>query len=444
MDVKNINFKDRKYIFPAILYPLVLFVGYFLIDTINTEVSDEDPRLKTTDYLNSDLPTANIDSVLGGKLDNAEKSYGRISDLSGVENVENDRDSVNKKEEYNSQYSEREAEMVRRQKERQRLQKEEQRQLQDMQKRVREGNNRSRRGSTNDDFVAPLSESEIAYVDRMKRQREMEDIADDLNNYPFGSPSRRERYGNEGTLGGRDKEYDDFSNEGHHNNPLASSGSSGSNGSSVSPGMSDNSYSTDEQQSKDEPERVVKKVKTSSDYFNTISSSSEESKLIKAIIDEDIKAQEGSRVRLRLLDDVEIGDLTIKKGTYLYALMSGFSRQRVKGSIQSIFSNEEIIRVSLSIYDTDGQEGLYVPHSSFKETSKEILGSATQGGTNIIDHTNTSTGIKGWANQAVQNASQSVMNTVGKIVRRNRVKLKYGTLVYLIDGSQQEKKQRNK
>lgn len=97
MDVKKINFKDRKYVFPAILYPLILFVGYFIIDTVNTDVSDNDPRLKTTDYLNSDLPAANTDSVLGGKLDNAEREYGQINDLSGVENIENDRDSINKK-----------------------------------------------------------------------------------------------------------------------------------------------------------------------------------------------------------------------------------------------------------------------------------------------------------------------------------------------------------
>ena len=36
-------------------------------------------------------------------------------------------------------------------------------------------------------------------------------------------------------------------------------------------------------------------------------------------IDEDIKAVEGSRVRLRLLDDVEIDGKVVTKGSYLYA-----------------------------------------------------------------------------------------------------------------------------
>lgn len=48
----------------------------------------------------------------------------------------------------------------------------------------------------------------------------------------------------------------------------------------------------------DKASEVVKKVKTTSDYFNTLARSGEEPKLIKAIIDEDIKAVDGSRVRL--------------------------------------------------------------------------------------------------------------------------------------------------
>lgn len=438
MDVKKINFKDRKYVFPAILYPLILFVGYFIIDAVHTDVSDNDPRLATTDYLNSDLPAANTDSVLGGKLDNAEREYGQINDLSGVENVENDRDSVNKKEDYSSQYSDREAEMVRRQQEQQQAQREEQRKIQEMQDRVRRGRSHSRGSSSGDNFVAPVSDSEIARLDHRRRQREMENMNDDLNGVAFGSPSRRGRYGNEDSYGGDDEYGLPIASSHNGGNNL----SYGNNGSSVSSGTDNNAREAGERP-EGAPEKVVKKVKTPSDYFNTISSSStEESKLIKAIIDEDVKAQEGSRVRLRLLDDVEIGDMTVKKGTYLYAQMSGFGHQRVKGTVQSIFSKEEIIRVSLSIYDTDGQEGLYVPLSSFKETGKEILGSATQGGTNIVDNTASSTGVKGWASLAVQNASQQVMNAVGKVIRRNRVKLKYGTLVYLIDGSQQEKRQR--
>ena len=118
---------------------------------------------------------------------------------------------------------------------------------------------------------------------------------------------------------------------------------------------------------------VVKKVKTTSDYFNTLAENEKEPHLIKAIIDENIKAVDGSRVRLRLLDDVEINETIVKKGSYIYAIMSGFGSQRVKGNINSLMVGDELVKVSLSVYDTDGLEGLYVPSSSFREPVRMLL-----------------------------------------------------------------------
>ena len=113
--MKKINFKQPKYMIPAIIYLPLLFVGYMVIDMFNLDIAERsDPNLKTTDYLSDELPQAYTDSVLGSKMQNTERSYGRISDLSAVSNVENDRDSVNKKEEYDSKYSEQEAIKVRR------------------------------------------------------------------------------------------------------------------------------------------------------------------------------------------------------------------------------------------------------------------------------------------------------------------------------------------
>jgi hypothetical protein len=195
---------------------------------------------------------------------------------------------------------------------------------------------------------------------------------------------------------------------------------------------------------KETPIKAVKKVRQNSDYFNTISSNKDQSKLITAIIDENIKAVDGSRVRLRLLDDIEIGDIIVKKGTYLYASMSGFGSQRVKGTVQSIFFHDDIIPVSLSIFDTDGLEGLYVPQSQFRQTAKDVASSAMEGGNDITESDGSTTGVKGWASQAVRNASTKVMNAFGKVFKRNVVRLKYGTKVYLIDSSQRENNNNSK
>jgi len=189
---------------------------------------------------------------------------------------------------------------------------------------------------------------------------------------------------------------------------------------------------------KDDAAEVVKKVKVTSDYFNTLTQNEHEPKLIKAIIDEDVKATDGSRVRLRLLDDIEIGETMVKKGSYLYATMSGFGSQRVKGSINSILVDDELIKVSLSLYDTDGLEGLYVPGSQFRETTKDVASGAMQSNMNI-DQSGANNSFSQWGMQAVTNAYQKTSNAISKAIKKNKVKLKYGTFVYLVNGKEKRK-----
>lgn len=428
--MKKINFKEPKYMIPAIIYLPLLFVGYMVIDMFNLDTSGGgNKKLKTTEYLSSELPEAYTDSILGDKMTNTEKEFGRITDLSGVQNVENDKDSVNKKQDYDSKYNEDEARKVREQ------QAEEKRKLQEMQDRVRQ----SKSDRNGDDFVASVSDSDIERAQRRRRQKNWEEMNRNLSGT-----------GGSYTADGESTPYSPSSMG--SNSPLAGgiSGTSdnyspgGTNGGTSYPYQGSNGNNPSRSGDEDEPEKVVKKTKEMSDYFNTVGTDNNKDKLITAIIDENVKAVDGSRVRLRLLDDIEIGGETVKKGTYLYATMSGFGKQRVNGKVESIFYDEEIIKVSLSIYDTDGIEGLYVPQSSFRETTQDVASSAMQGG-NILDNTTTSgTGIASWASQAAQNASQKVMQAIGKAIKKNKVRLKYGTKVYLVDGSQKDKSNRNK
>ena len=96
-------------------------------------------------------------------------------------------------------------------------------------------------------------------------------------------------------------------------------------------------------------------------------------------------------------------------------------------------SLDELVKVSLSIYDTDGLEGLYVPISQFRETSKDVASSAMSGSMNM----NTSgygNSLAQWGMQAVNNAYQKTSNAISKAIKKNKVKLKYGTFVYLVNG----------
>lgn len=430
MDVKKINFRQPKYMLPAILYPVLLGAGYPMMRFFDLDTGETtDPRLKTTEYLSSDLPEAHTDSLLADKMDASQDMYGNISDLSGVNSVENDNDSIQKKEEYDSKYSESEAAAV----ERQQQQYKEQLELRKMQNQVRE--NRSSGGSS--DFVPPMSSSEIERVQRERRQRNWEKMNRDLGGdySSTGSTSQGGSGSSNPSYGDGTPSFDSSGQGSYNGSPAGSSYGGGGSSAGGYNGVPGGSRKGDQE----EASAVTKKTRETSSYFNTVGVKNSRSKLIMAIIDENIKAVDGSRVRLRLLEDIEIEGETVPKGTYIYVTMSGFGQQRVKGSIESIFFDEEIMKVNLSLYDTDGLEGLYVPQSSFRENKQEILSSAMSGGNNLFDQTTSTSGIKGWASQAVTNASQRVMQALGKAAKKNSVKLKYGTRVYLMDTSKSDK-----
>ena len=112
MDIKKINWKQPKYLLPAIIYFPLLFVGYFVIDLFHTEKAEiPDESLHTTEYLNPKLPEAQMrGDGIGNKYESMLKSYGRIDDYSAMENIERNEDDT--KEAYDSKYSDEELQQL--------------------------------------------------------------------------------------------------------------------------------------------------------------------------------------------------------------------------------------------------------------------------------------------------------------------------------------------
>ena len=114
--MKKINFKQSKYILPIGVYLLALFIGYQVIRLFTIEVEDKgDASLVTTDYLNGELPSANVSDRLGSKRENMQHSFGYITDNSAVENIVDDTDSLRRKEDYSTQYTDEERAALERQ-----------------------------------------------------------------------------------------------------------------------------------------------------------------------------------------------------------------------------------------------------------------------------------------------------------------------------------------
>lgn len=394
--LKKINFKQPKYMLPAILYFPILFTGYFVIDMFYTEKAEiADPTMQSTEYLNPNLPQAKVKDELDGKYESMLKSYGKIDDFSAIENI--DGEEENQLEEYESKYSDSDLEtMDSTAIAAQQRAEEIQRQLQLS----------AERGNSMQDGEMPLALSETErLIQELQREKEM-------------------REGLERALAQAREAGQNATETASHTGEVTVNGTITYNENAVNT-PSDN----------DDTQEVVKRTRQTSDFFNTLSENEPQSNLIKAIIDEDIKAVDGSRVRLRLLDDIEIGSVVMPKGSYIYAIMSGFGSQRVKGSVKSLLYKDELIKVSLSIYDTDGLEGLYVPSSSFRETSKEVASSAMSGNMSM-NQGSYDNSLAQWGMQAVQNAYQRTTNAISKSIKKNSAKLKYGTFVYLVNGKE--------
>ena len=373
---KRINFRQPKYMIPALIY-----FGTKKAETV-------DPSMQTTEYLNPNLPQAKVKDDLDGKYESMLKSWGKIDDYSAVGNIDRDDDGA-ATETYERQVSEEEAEAM------------ESAQGAMPPGSVEETLRRSaERGEAvaSGDYPFPLTESERLIQSQQREEALREELEAALAQL---------RAQSEASVTGSQT-------------PAP-----------TQPQPESRAVST--QSGEDEAAQVVKRIMQSSDYFHTVSENDPQPDLIKAIIDENIKAVDGSRVRLRLLDDVQIGSLTMPKGSYLYAEMNGFSGQRVKGTVKSVLLYDEIIRVSLSLYDTDGLEGLYVPRSTFNETAKDVA-SGAMGSNMTINQGSYGNSLSQWGMQAIQNAYQRTTSAVGKAIRRNSATLKYGTFVYLVNG----------
>lgn len=397
----RIDWRAPKYMLPAILYPLLLGAGYFFFDLFDVELAEKPSGMQTTEYLNPELPQAQLRTdEIGGKYENMAKSYGKIQDYSAVENI--DREQGAGTEEYDSKYTEQDLAL---------LDEEAERRLQEMQSQLDKSRERGM-AMANDSLTAPMSEEERLRRGEQRRQEALDELNKALA---------------EARLNGQKGMDEVREPQPAANDTLKAVGNVTENGDAVTQPPEDAATQT-----------VVKAKKPNSAYFNTLAENEPEPNLIKAIIDEDVKAVDGSRVRLRLLDEVEINGVVLAKGSYMYATMSGFSQQRVRGTVKSLMVDDELLKVSLTLYDTDGMEGLYVPSSSFRETTKDIA-SGAMGSNMSINNGSYSNNVAQWGMQAIQNAYQQTTGAISKAIRKNKVKLKYGTFVYLVNSRENNK-----
>lgn len=86
---------------------------------------------------------------------------------------------------------------------------------------------------------------------------------------------------------------------------------------------------------------------------------------------------DGQTVRLRLLEPMAVDERIIPKGSIIVGATK-IQGERLCITVTSIENGRMIIPVELSVYDTDGQEGIFIPNSIEVSAAKEVA--ANMGG----------------------------------------------------------------
>lgn len=417
--MKKLNLKQPKYIFPLVVFLPLTFLAYEVSNmfdgnsTASTKVA--------TDSLNMELPDADNQAMKDKMASMGDRGMGEdgYSAIDGLGNDEETKDSSG------NGYSEGELDQIDKDNAdriaQQKAQEEMERSLAESRKHINAysgggyggsyggGSKRSSGGSSRRDELDDYAK-ELEYIQKRSQaaQRAIDAGSGSYGGYGDGNDS----YGYDGT-------------------PYA--GGYGGNGRS-------NRRTGGKSKKATEKVQTVEKVNSpNAERFNTVSATKNvDAPLIKAIIDKTTKAHEGTRLRFKLLDDVIINKVLLKKGTYLYGLVTGFGQQRVRANITSILVGSKFIKVNLSVYDNDGMEGFYVPESAFRDLMKEAGSQAMQQNMQFGNNYGSTLNGESVALQALQNIYQSASNAVSANMRKNKARIKYNTIVYLINTSAEE------
>lgn len=410
--IRKINFKQPKYIFPLVVFIPLCALVYFVMQTFGG--SEDAQQTVATDRINTELPQANAEEA-GDKMYEMSRRFGDEDAFTAIGAIGEEQ---KENEELEHGYSEDE-----------------------------------------------LNKLDAAEAERLRQQREMEELERSLaesrrhiNSFAYGDnapgSTGNSRTGQRGNPSGTSEGYtsqDDFARDLEEIQRRSYERQK-----AIESGLGIGRFDRDEQADKqrrdsivkvhqaekerNRPKLVIKSGDTNAEKFHTVTSPDDiaEAKLIRAMIDQTTKAKEGTRLRFKLLDDITVSNTKLKKGTYLYGTVTGFGQQRVKATITSILVGDKFINVKLSVFDNDGMEGFYVPESSFREFVKDASSSAVQQNINFQSEDGYGSGISGeaLALQALQNVYNSASSAISSNIRKNKAKIKYNTIVYLINSEE--------
>jgi len=107
------------------------------------------------------------------------------------------------------------------------------------------------------------------------------------------------------------------------------------------------------------------------------SANGETSNAIEAVIHDTQTVVAGSTVKMRLLSDLYINGQLIEKGQFVYGVCA-INGERLTISINSIRNEKSLFPVSMTVFDLDGLEGIYIPGAITRDAAKQASSQSIQ------------------------------------------------------------------
>lgn len=165
--------------------------------------------------------------------------------------------------------------------------------------------------------------------------------------------------------------------------------------------------------------------------FNTSvgGTTTQEKNTISVCVHGDQTVISGQSVRLRLLEPMRAGRLELPRN----ALLTGNCRiqgERLDITVSQVEYSGNIIPVELTVYDNDGQPGIFIPGSMESNAVREMAANMGQNLGTTISITNQSAGDQ-LLSELGKGAIQGVSQYISKKMRQEKVHLKSGHTLML-------------
>jgi len=139
----------------------------------------------------------------------------------------------------------------------------------------------------------------------------------------------------------------------------------------------------------------------------------------------------GQSVRLRLLEPVKAGKIIIPENELITGIAT-IQGERLNIAVSSLECGGRIIPVKISVYDMDGQLGIFIPGSQEVNALKEVTASMGQGAGTSISITQGTTAGQQLAADVGRSLIQGASQYVSKKLRTTKVTLKAGHRLLLM------------